>query len=61
MHLAIRHPDHTDAKGNAVHGCEVDAKDVKHLHGPDSVSDNKALGSHQLVDRQNHSANPEAA
>ncbi len=34
MRLSIRHPDHTDAKGNPVHGCGVDAKGVKHLHGP---------------------------
>ena len=34
MRLSIRHSDHTDAHGNAVHGCGVDAKGVKHLHGP---------------------------
>lgn len=34
MRLSIRHPEHTNAAGNAVHGCGVDAKGVKNLHGP---------------------------
>ncbi|DBB05561.1 TPA: hypothetical protein ACH3X1_012508 [Trebouxia sp. C0004] len=34
MRLSIRHPEHTDAHDNAVLGCGVDAKGVKHLHGP---------------------------
>lgn len=34
MRLSIRHPEHTNAAGNAVHGCGVDAKGVKHLHEP---------------------------
>ena len=61
MRLSIRNSDHTDAHGNAVHGCGVDAKGVKHLHGTCSVSDHEGLGPHQLVEWQHHSANPEAA
>ena len=34
MHLTIRHPQHTDAAGNVIHGCGTDAKGVKELHGP---------------------------
>ena len=32
--LLIRHPDHTDAAGNLVHGSGLTAEGVKHLHAP---------------------------
>ncbi|DBA98285.1 TPA: hypothetical protein ACH3X1_001206 [Trebouxia sp. C0004] len=61
MRLSIRHPEHTDAHGNAIHGCGVDAKGVKHLHGPPLSQTVKDWHSESVFMYQEERSQPAAA
>ncbi|KAL3144262.1 hypothetical protein ABBQ32_004035 [Trebouxia sp. C0010 RCD-2024] len=52
MQLSVKHPRHTDAAGNPVHGSHILSQDVQHNHAPSMSYKMKEWIRSQLLDGQ---------